>query len=263
MVQLRNDLPSRPRAIYKNNPIIEVVCAIKFPRVLGLSQDMPSEFQRLVSSEYPLVEVVEPLASFRLIGANPAPTVLDKPLHRTFKFKSEDTAWVLTLEPELLALTCSKYERWEDFFPRFVRVAQHVFRLYGIPLVSRVGLRFQSVLVPSRIGLSGSPWRQIVQPSVLATLEYFSGPLSDLPPLDQTIVLEIEPGKMRLKLAKVANGDDVGLLIDTDCFVDSENFRSLGDCTERIIKLHEYSGRIFQSCISDDVHDRLEPRPVG
>jgi uncharacterized protein (TIGR04255 family) len=240
---------------------------VRFPPLLELWQDVPAKFQRLVAEDFPFAEVGERVLSIKLMNEG-AGAGDPRELQRIFKFRSEDSKMVISLESELLALTTSEYRRWEIFLPKFRSVLEAFFTVYSPPMFNRVGLRFQSVLNRELVQMAGASWRDLISHPVLATAEYFADTIDELPAMEIALMLDIDPGKLRVHLNTVhlnAVGNDkkeVGFLIDTDCFVDSEKFRSVDEVIKRIERLHGYSGRIFQACITEAVHNKLQPEPV-
>ena len=48
--------PERDRFIYASNPLAEVVCQVRFPRVFEIEANLPVEFQNTIKEYYPLLE---------------------------------------------------------------------------------------------------------------------------------------------------------------------------------------------------------------
>ncbi len=83
------------RFIYRNNPLIEVTCQLRFPTILKILSRPPVRFQEEVRPQFPV---------FGMAKEN-----------RGFTFLSEDRNWQLMLQNEFLALTVRRYDRWEEF----------------------------------------------------------------------------------------------------------------------------------------------------
>lgn len=109
--------PESPRVIYDKNPLAEVICQLRFPRILRIDADLPAAFQEQIRSAFPnfsqspaieLGKLPQDLA--RLVG-------LEKALgsgQQSYQFSSADAAWKVTLTSQFLALTTTKYQRWES-----------------------------------------------------------------------------------------------------------------------------------------------------
>ena len=50
-------IPHRDRVIYGRNPLQEVVCQIRFPRLLDIDAEVPARFQSAIAEDYPLLAV--------------------------------------------------------------------------------------------------------------------------------------------------------------------------------------------------------------
>ena len=50
------NLPEYERVIYERNPLIQVVCQLRFPTILKIAHQEPVEFQDEIRFQYPLFE---------------------------------------------------------------------------------------------------------------------------------------------------------------------------------------------------------------
>src|SRR5437870_12070185 len=107
--------PPSPREIYSKAPLVEVICQLKFPSLLRIEGEVPAQFQERIRSIFPLFER----------GSSPMPPQLPPEILQfirqqvsavTYQFLTEDRVSTVTLSPDSLALTTTKYERWERFF---------------------------------------------------------------------------------------------------------------------------------------------------
>ena len=48
--------PESKRVVYQQNPLVEVICQIRFPTILQIGSEEPTAFQNSVRAEYPLYE---------------------------------------------------------------------------------------------------------------------------------------------------------------------------------------------------------------
>jgi uncharacterized protein (TIGR04255 family) len=51
--------PETPRVIYAQNPLVEVICQLKFPPILRIETELPAIFQESIRKEYPLSQTAE------------------------------------------------------------------------------------------------------------------------------------------------------------------------------------------------------------
>jgi hypothetical protein len=54
--ELKMSFPDVQRVIYGKNPLVEVVFQVRFPRFLSIETEPPSEFQKLLMSDFPFYE---------------------------------------------------------------------------------------------------------------------------------------------------------------------------------------------------------------
>jgi uncharacterized protein (TIGR04255 family) len=254
-------LSVRPRVFYRRNPLVEVIAAIRFPPVMALLQEYPAQLQNLFSRDYPLAEVSEQFAAMAIGAADQHSATV--PSGRQFRFQDLEKQWTISLESNIFALTCTKYKRWEEFRDRFNGALNQFAQVYQLPLITRFGLRYKDVIDLTALELEGRAWSDIVRPEVLQTFEFFTEDTSKLSAFQCSLILEIEHGTVRIVLGTITGPNkQVGLLIDTDCYVEPANFTSTSDVHNRAEQFHAYSGRIFQGCITDYLHNVLQPELI-
>jgi uncharacterized protein (TIGR04255 family) len=109
--------PDSPRVIYRQNPLVEVICQLKFPPILKIESEPPAAFQESIRKEYPMMQegssdqppLPPPIA--KLLG-QAVPGFFQG---TSYTFLSEDGKWKVVLTREFLALSTGHYTRWEEF----------------------------------------------------------------------------------------------------------------------------------------------------
>src|SRR5438132_1497631 len=141
--------PDSPRVIYAKNPLIEVVCQLRFPSILRIDSELPAAFQEKIRGAYPIfrenqitdLKIDLPPEIVQLSGgAIPASWRTGKV---SYDFISADEQWKVGLTREFIALTTAKYERWEDFKAHLEAPLQAFIELYSPAFFSRIGLRYR------------------------------------------------------------------------------------------------------------------------
>ena len=56
---LISPFPDVPRQVWKENLLREVICQIRFPKLLVIDRDIPVEFQQSIYRRYPILEEKE------------------------------------------------------------------------------------------------------------------------------------------------------------------------------------------------------------
>lgn len=265
VASLRN-FPRRDRVVYERNPLVEVVCAISFPAILELLQGAPAKFQRRFAQDYPFVEIQELVGTVD-IATRERGKVEPRSLQSTYFFSDTTKQWKVSLQPSLLALTCSNYSEWKDFRVRFEAIAAAAAEIYQIGVMSRIGLRYKDVIDRGILELGDHPWTDLIKSEALGTFLFFTDNLEESDGgVSASIEAAIPPGLAKVQLAKVVNSatKNIGLLIDTDCFVQRDQPFDVGTLMRQADELHEYTSIVFHACITDLLHDALQkPHRTG
>lgn len=258
--------PPSPRVIYEKNPLVEVICQLRFPRILRIDTELPSTFQEEIRSAFPnftqsaaidMANLPSDLA--RIVG-------LEKALgsgQQSYEFSSADGAWKVTLTSQFLALVTTKYRRWEEFKERLRLPLQALTKVYGPTFFSRLGLRYQDVIKRSELGLKDVAWSELLQKHVLgelATPEVETAAIE----VARNLLLQIgdQGDKVRIQhgFAKTGQDPENCYLIDCDFFVELQTEPS--NATTVLDRLNKESGRLFRWCIEPRLHEAMEPRPA-
>jgi uncharacterized protein (TIGR04255 family) len=258
-------IPESGRIIYRNNPLVEVVCQLKFPPVLRVESELPAEFQEAIRSEYPIYS--EPPAALipeglppeiaRLVGS-----MLPAPGGKMHEFVSEDQVWKLTLCRDFLALRCSRYERWERFAQSFRCPFDELVQIYRPAFFSRVGLRYQNLIRRRSLGLEGVDWGELLQPHVAGALS--SSVSSDVEEVLQVVSFRLPENRgrvtMRHGLVRDSATNEACYAIDNDFYTEEKTL--VADALGKLEYYNGYSGRVFRWSIKERLDRAMEPQPV-
>ena len=107
--------PESTRVRYSRNPLVEVICQLRFPKILKIEKEAPVDFQEAVRSDYPLFSTPRSIEMSLL--ANPQPNSPPVLLGQGFsyEFVDKEGEWKLVLSSDFIALSTFNYKRWEDF----------------------------------------------------------------------------------------------------------------------------------------------------
>jgi uncharacterized protein (TIGR04255 family) len=258
--------PDRGRVVYGQNPLEEVLCQLRFPPILKIDAGVPAGFQDRIREEYPLYrepdvglslptgvpqEIVQMLRS-RLTGAA-----------ITRQFLTDDEKWTVTLNREFLALSTTAYKRWEEFQNHLDGPLRALIEEFSPPFVTRIGLRYRNVIRRSRFGAADLGWQDLLAPQIacgLATPEVNTHIQQDA---HQVLIrLEGIAGQVWLRHGLTKDNDDSEAVynIDTDFF--TEQKAGLKDVIPTLAELNKRARRLFRWCISDALHQRMEPETL-
>lgn len=256
--------PETPRVVYARNPLDQVICQVRFARVLRIEADLPVAFQERFKTNYPSLKETQ---NFRLPPGVARAMEVDPQVgaQRSFQFTDSDNAWSVTLSSDFVSLMTRKYTRWEDFRARLFPILDAIETLYEVQEFTRVGLRYRDIIWRSETGFTdATPWSKLLRPEILGELNHPEVAMSVHEARRLLVLgLDLEDACVRLQhhLVERDKDDDViedGYLIDADFFTETEKGRS--DAEKYLQAFNQESGRLFRWCITDELHRALEPR---
>jgi uncharacterized protein (TIGR04255 family) len=256
------------RVIYQKNPLIEVISQIRFNTILKITES-PSLFQEDVRHDYPLLK-----RRLHVQLQNPPSVIINEEFIQkmqkseqssqfVYDFSSTDENWIITLSADFIALTCKNYMRWEEFSTRLERIIHSLTKIYAPPFYERIGLRYQNVIHRSELGLDVS-WADLLNPTIAGELvdRDISTSVENFQAIS-LLTLQKYNAKVRIHRELVKTNDDkqeICFLIDNDFFVSEEI--ELGASNEILTYLNGQSRRLFRWCITDKLHNAMEPEPI-
>jgi uncharacterized protein (TIGR04255 family) len=259
---MRSPFPNSARVLYAKNPLIEVICQIRFPPVLRIDSEVPAHFQERIRAHFPLLTEEESQLPSELtpeLAQLVRTAILQQAPRKSWKFTSEDASWEVTLARDFFALSTKSYTRWEDFRSRFAMVLEALQTEYRPSFLTRIGLRYQNLIVRSNLGLTDISWSELLQPHIAA--EYSSLDLS--PAIRESghrVLIELsQNGRVNLRhgTAHKQGEDELLYLIDNDFF--TEDKTEVAHVLNRLDLFNGESGRLFRWCITERLHEAMEP----
>jgi len=256
--------PESPRVIYSNSPLTQVICQLRFPPILRIESDPPADFQDRIRTIFPLLERraqnpglpegVPPEIARVLMG--------NLPSGPSYVFQTEDRRNTITLSPDALALSTTKYTRWEGFRKLLDPSLNALTDIYGPSFFSRIGLRYQNAIRRDALGLADRPWSELLIPAILGILAE---------PQFEANIQEIRKA-IRAKFPQDPGGlfvqhgfggekarDQNVYLIDFDFYTEKTE---VPHAVSILDKFHTRAGHAFRWCISPILHGSLGPQPV-
>lgn len=269
-------IKSTTRVIYRHNPLAEVICQVRFDRILELQDSSPHSFQGLVERTFPHL-TVEHSASIQVVTSqrnsltdyekNPAsaPTI--------YRFASENGDKKVSICADFFSFACTRYSRWEDFKVEFSTLFEKFSSFYPKTALKRIGLRYKDLVLREPLGLEDTPWGELISPAVagiFATGSFFDPSLNvtdeRMLQQGQQAVIMLDECDILLQSAVLTNTDSPpkrAFLIDSDFYHESErHIVTRSSLMESIEILHTNAGALFRACITDKLHDALGPQPV-
>jgi len=254
------------RVIYDENPLVEVVCQIRFPRIFEIDVDLPVAFQKRLRSEYPIAEVQDQLLR---IHASVAPnenasSAMESEMQpgRIFRFLDEDRKWCITLSSSSVSLATESYDQWETFSARLKNLLDALIDVYEPAKFDRVGLRYRNFIVPEKIGLDGASWDELLNANLVAVTKALPFDEKSIIGLSSQLSLQLDLGSLMLNIAnaKQQQSELTGYLIDADFYVEGVQKADVNSTFEKLVDFNIQAGGLFRWCITDRLHLALKPR---
>ncbi len=261
--------PEVKRVIYKKNPLDKVICQLRFPPILKIDTEIPAVFQERIRQQFPnLLESAEwnievPQAIKGQIPSDLARQMLQSAGIKNYQFSSEDGQWQLNLTRTFIALTANKYQRWEQFKDKLLGPLAALNDIYAPSFFSRIGLRYVDVIKRSALNLDGVNWSELLQPYVLGVLS--TPEVSRNVQAFQSnyeIRLSDEQSMVRLiaQLVQPIDSSEICFMIDSDFFTAEKTISD--DVMSKLNYLHARSSRLIQWCITERLHQAMEPQEL-
>ncbi len=125
-----------------------------------------------------------------------------------------------------------------------------------------MGLRYINVIRRSELGIENQPWKDLISPGIIGLLGAVEHE-TDVQ-VEQTVaILRLDDNKsVRLShgLSRAEADLEQYYLIDNDIF--TEKRLEVLNAEATLDSLHHSSRRLFRACITDRLHEALEPANI-
>jgi len=258
---------SAERSIYDRNSLLEVVCQFRFPTILNIETQVPDEFQDAVRDTFPRYDSrKEQQAPKMQVTPGQAPRMEPQPPVTNHSFSTADGVWRINLTKDFLALTTSRYTRWEDFARMLDKALYQFIRIYKPALFDRVGLRYVNAFSRKALDVEETPWRELLEERYLGLMGEETARESAFSRCTHDVEMAL-PGGCRLKLhtgpGLLRRGNDtsdreVKFMLDID--VSMSGNLPVNAAAGAMSTLHVHAWSVFRDAITDTLHDAMEPR---
>ena len=160
------------RCIYRCSQLAEVICQLRFPEILSIGTTVPDKFQEAIRGEFPRYSKRQEIPAPKLAGTPGNLTVQKQEPTVNHQFMSADGCWRVNLTSKFISLACTGYTCWEDFAGKLDKPLAAFIRLYKPAYFERVGLRYVNFFSRNQLGLSATPFRELIESCWL-------GPMAD------------------------------------------------------------------------------------
>ncbi|ASP19999.1 sporadTIGR04255: family protein [Antarctobacter heliothermus] len=250
------DFPEKPRVLYTRNPLAEVVCQMRFPRLLELDESVPADFQRALGKTYPTVDSRE-TATFRVGGGDATSSPVSRKV--VYDFTTRDSKYTISLCSDFVAIKTESYERWEDFFSHIKNAVGALRGAYDIPYFSRIGLRYVDVIKREDLGLADTSWSELIRESALGLLGDDEIENEKIVNQHSTTLLALTRGFVAIQSGiVVGDSGQNNYIVDSDFFFDTPT-EDDADAYELLAYYNKAARNAFRWFIKERLHDAMEP----
>jgi uncharacterized protein (TIGR04255 family) len=256
--------PTSPRVIYGKSPLTQVICQVRFPTILKIEAELPSAFQERIRQAFPLFERASPVTDGALqIPEGVAQLIARQIKGQGYRFLSEDRSAFIGLDPSSMSLSTTHYTRWEDFLGALEPALDALLTEYTPSFFARIGLRYTDTIVRSKIGLANARWSELLNNQILGELAN--------PAIEENVSMMQKAIQVRntdrsggvvlqQSLAVVQGTSEIGYTVDFDFYRDQKT--KVDDARAILDRLHQSAGSAFRWCITERLHNALEPRRI-
>lgn len=255
----------KDRVVYKNSQLVEVVCQLRFPTILAISEKAPAEFQDAIRKDFPQYMVRHDAQPPKMVQAPGQPPRMEaqKPIIN-HQFVSADGHYRINLTQNFISLSCLNYCCWEDFAHMMDKPLASFIKIYEPAYFERVGLRYVNAFSKKSLGLEDTPWKALLQPAYLGLLSCDDVQEQAFSRCAQDVEAAI-PGGCRMRLhvgpGMIKRGNETDkeprLIFDLDVAMGGNVPVNLAAGSMQTV--HAQAGSIFRDAITDTLHDALEP----
>ncbi len=253
--------PSSEREVFPRNVLKEVICQLRFPPILRIKTQAPSEFQELIRGRYPLYEEESPQDAL-------PPDIADivaglrirfAPADIIHKFLLADRSRIITLSPGFLGLSESNYISREKFLEQVEHAEREFRKEYTPAFYNRIGVRYKNVIDRTALDIPKKHWYELLSSQLL-------GELAD-PEIRDDVVKILTKVELRIddipeSRVRITHGlatdekEHIVYVLDADFFTTTKIGES-HDVSRIVATFSDLNGRFFRWAIADELKDVL------
>jgi uncharacterized protein (TIGR04255 family) len=250
------NFPHRSEIRLNSPPLIEVVCQVRFPAILKIAKEEPSDFQEVVRERFPQIELEQGVrVEF------PGPGILDKPSTRLqpriYHFRTINEQTAISLTADFFALSTYQYTHWGDFSEGLAFTNDAMQQIYRPAYATRIGLRYINRLNFDNTGSQTT--EELLGLLRLETTAMLQGEVwQDADSLLCQLAFSQEEAILNVRLAKETGDDGLpAFLLDFDYF--ERGKLKLDDLVDRCERYHRIIYDVFRWCLLDESLVRFNP----
>lgn len=255
------------RRLFRNNPLLEVICQLRFPQILSIGARVPVDFQEAIRDEFPKYTVQKEVPAPKITGAPGNFSLQNQPEVINYQFASSDNTWRVNLTNGFISLACSRYTQWEDFAKKLDKPLASFIQVYKPAYFERVGLRYINAFSRKALGLEGVPFRELFQSCYLGVMAEEDVEESATARCSTDVEMSLRGG-CRLKLhagpgmikRAGVNDPEVRFILDNDLFMAGNIPVNLS--AGAMQTLHQHADSLFLGAVTQRMLEAMEPLEI-
>ena len=255
------------RTEYKTNTLFEVVFQARFPQIIKISSEAPSEFQDIIrKAGYPETKLDTPNLPpdmpeeiRKAIGAN-----------KVYCFMSEKGDWQVSLADNFISLAClNSYKNYTDFKKKLKTVLETFCRIYEPSYFNRIGFRYRNLInkivlpIDDNVNIRDFIPEHIapeLQENIKENVNSFDK-TTQFVDIDKNSVANVKHAFAKVSgvFGRTQINKELSYIIDIDCFTEHK----IHKVADAITKCDEFNGNvrnIFRWSITDELHTTMGPK---
>lgn len=254
---------NEPREIYEKNQLVNVICQLRFPKILSIGAKEPYEFQEEIRREFPRYSVRTEQPAPKPVVTNGVVTMEKQEPVKNHSFSTLDGSAVVNLTDSFLSLTVSSYRDWETFAGMLDKPVAAFCKIYEPACFERIGLRYLNAFSKEELSLQSCRWADLLQPGYVGLLdeddvndESFSRCTQDAEfkaPGGCRVKLHVGPGMIKRGGVQEKTPR---YILDIDVFMGGQIPPQ--HLTGGLQTAHLNAWRVFRGAISEELHEALE-----
>lgn len=236
-------------------PVAEVVCQVRFPPILRIAREEPSDFQEKVRGRFPELEIEQSLL-VRLPN-NVSEGLQTEPRPKIYRFHAPDRQTTISLGVNFYALSTTRYTHWPDFLNDLMLAHTALQAVYQPAYAIRLGLRYIDRFTLANTGYtSTNDIRSLFRPELVAPI---AGELWEPTDnyLSQHLLQDDDGARLALRFGYRVEEAEPGFILDFDYY--QEGQLALDDLAARCDRYHTAIYNAFRWCLLPEALQVFQP----
>lgn len=249
---------------YNKSQLAEVICQLRFPEILTINTNQPAEFQEMIRSIFPMYSVRKETSAPVITGTSGSYQIEQAPATNNHQFITEDGKWRINLTSKFISLSCSEYSTWKEFAARLDSPLAAFINVYRPAYFERIGLRYMNFISRVDLGLTTTPYVELIQPQYLGILGETDVSEANVTRSGVDAEIKLHSGchaKLHAGPGMVSrNGKtdpEVKFIFDQDLYMPGKT--PVNYAAGALETLHTHANPIFRGAITDLLHNAMEP----